>query len=255
MTSPARAHQQRILAAKAAAAAQPDAPMQGSAHELMMAQLYEHMKSLKAIKSVEKKIEAKRAFVAEYDNYLGAVLAAGHGGQDPIVSTMMVWNIDAGRYQHALRLAHYVLAHGLKLPDQYNRDVPTLLADEFSSAALAGHIDEADELNVLDTVLQLTGEADMPDQARAKLHKAIGYALLGKRGQTEPNLEPLNDALLRSAEQHLSRALALHGQVGVKKDLERLARRLKNAAPASDPADPRPGGPVGEGTGAKAPTA
>ena len=37
--------------------------------------------------------------------------------------------------------------------------------------------------------------------------------------------------------------------------LERLARRLKGAAPASTPADPRPGGPVGEGTGAKAPKA
>ena len=56
--SPARAHLQRIAASQAAAPAQASAA--GSEHEVLMAQLYEHTRQLKAIKSVEKKIEAKR---------------------------------------------------------------------------------------------------------------------------------------------------------------------------------------------------
>lgn len=250
--SPARAHLQRIAAAAPAVGPADRPSAAGHERELLLAQLYEHTKQLKAIKSVEKKIEAKRAFSPEYDVYLQSVLGAGRAEPDPIVTTLMVWNIDAGRYSHALRLAQHVLAHGLSLPDQYQRDVPTLLADEFSTAALAGHIEPAQERALLADVMALTYQRDMPDQARAKLHKALGYALLGKRGAAEPDLDALPDGLLRDAEAHLLRAIALHAQVGVKKDLERLARRLKDAPPASAPADPRPGGSVGKGAGAKA---
>ncbi len=251
--SPARAHLQRMAAAQPAAPARAGATTTES--ELLMAQLYEHTKQLKAIKSVEKKIEAKRAFVPAYDVYLDAAIAADTGAQDLIFTTLLVWNIDAGRYERAIDLAAYALRHGLKLPDQYQRDVPTLLADEFSTAALAGAMPAEQQERLLGLVGKMTIDLDMPDQARAKLHKAMGYALIGKHGSAEPDLDQVNDGYAHGAEFHLSRALALNPQAGVKKDLERLARRLKGVAPASTPADPRPGGPVGEGTGAKAPKA
>lgn len=250
--SPARAHLQRMAAAQPAAPARAGATTTES--ELLMAQLYEHTKQLKAIKSVEKKIEAKRAFVPAYDVYLDAAIAADTGAQDLIFTTLLVWNIDAGRYERAIDLAAYALRHGLRLPDQYQRDVPTLLADEFSTAALSGTMPEGQQVGLLARVGQLTDGADMPDQARAKLHKAVGYALIGKHGSAEPDLGRVSEGEARMAAAHLSRALALNPQAGVKKDLERLARRLKGV-PASTPADPRPGGPVGEGTGAKAPKA
>lgn len=251
--SPARAHLQRMAALQSGVPAQPGAT--GAEHELLMAQLYEHTKQLKSIKSVEKKIEAKREFVPVYDAYLDGVLSAGPGGADPIVTSLLVWNIDAGRYDRAFDLAIYALKHKLQLPDQYHRDVPTLLADEFSTAALSGAMPADQQPSHLGRVLVITEGCDMPDQARAKLHKAIGYALIGKHGSADPDLDTIDDITARFAERHLSRALALNPQVGVKKDLERLARRLKDAPPASDPADPRPGGPVGDGTGAPAPTA
>ena len=250
--SPARAHLQRIAASQAAAPAQASAA--GSEHELLMAQLYEHTRQLKAIKSVEKKIEAKREFVAAYDTYLGGVIESDQGGADPIVTTLLVWNIDAGRYDSALAIAAYVLQHNLQLPDQYQRDVPTLLADEFSTAALTGAMPADQQQALLASVGQITDARDMPDQARAKLHKAMGYALIGKHGSAEPDLDQVSDDHARTAEFHLSRALTLNPQAGVKKDLERLARRLKGV-PASTPADPRPGGPVGDGAGAQAPKA
>ena len=133
--------------------------------------------------------------------------------------------------------------------------MPTLLADEFSTAALTGAMPADQQQALLASVGQITEFRDMPDQARAKLHKAMGYALIGKQGSAEPDLDQVSDDYARTAEFHLSRALTLNPQAGVKKDLERLARRLKGVAPASTPADPRPGGPVGEGTGAKAPKA
>lgn len=254
--TPAQRHRIRTLAALQAdreAARDEYGEPAGSAYQLMLAQLYEHSKQLKAIQSVEKKIEAKRHLLADYDAYVDGVLAANAGGADRVVTTVMVWSIDAGLYLRAIGIAAYVLRHGLQLPDQYQRNVPTLLADEISAAALAGRIPAAEQGAVLAHTLALVGDADIPDQARAKLHKAIGYALLGKQeGQPEPDIKTMPAGQAQAAQQHLQRALDLFAQVGVKKDLERIARRLKGEPDAPTQAAPAPGGGVGKAKAAKA---
>lgn len=233
MTSPARRHQQRVLAAQAAAAAPNGGQVEGSAYELMQAQLYEHRLSLKSIQSIERKIEAKRAFLPVYDAYIDGALSAGNGAQDMVLTSVMVWHIDTGSFARALQIGAYALQHGLSLPDQYDRNVATLLIDEISSAALAGKVPAEQAAEILGEVGVLTAEFDTPDQARAKLHKAIGYALVGKVGPADVDYTKLAFEPARAALPHLQRALELFEQVGVKKDIERLERRLKDAPPAS----------------------
>ena len=46
---------------------------------------------------------------------------------------------------------------------------------------------------LLASVGQITEFRDMPDQARAKLHKAMGYALIGKHGSAEPDLDQVSE--------------------------------------------------------------
>lgn len=263
--SPARAHLQRMAAA--AADAPELAPAQTSAasheHQLLLAQLYEHRKTLKGIQSVERKIEAKVAMVPVYDAYIdGALKREGDAVDtaDPIIGTLMVWNIDAGRYDRALQIAYHVLCWHIQLPDQYHRDPATLLMDEFSTAALAGKLpeDPAEAARLLLTVIQYTTALDAPDQARAKLHKAMGYVITGKARGQEPDYDDMPTEVAQAAYGHLWRAHDLFGQVGVKKDLERLERRLKKAGidiGTPSRADPRPGGSVGNGTGEQSPTA
>ena len=233
MTSPARRHQQRVLAELAAQAAPQGGQVAGSAYELMLAQLYEHRRTLKGIQSVERKIEAKRAMVGDFEAWIDGALAGGQGANDLVLTSVMVWHLDVGNWMRGLQIAEYVLQHGLALPDQYNRDTATLLIDETSTAALAGALTGPDALVVLARVDQMTAERDAPDQARAKLHKAIGYALMGKTPTTEPDISTLDMALARRAMDQLQRAHQLFGQVGVKKDMERLERRLK-ASPGPD---------------------
>ena len=252
--TPAQRHRLTVLAAMAVAAAatgaeDPHGEPTGTAYELMKAQLYAHVRTLKNIQSVERKIEAKRTMLADYDAYIDGVLQADSGGADRIVTTTMVWHIDAGHYLRALAIASYVIKHGLQLPDQYQRNVPTLLADEISAAALAGRIPAQEQGAILAHTLALVGNADIPDQARAKLHKAIGYAILGKQeGQPEPDYKTMPTGQVQDAQQHLQRALDLFAQVGVKKDLERIARRLKGEPDAPSQAYPAPGGGVGQAT-------
>lgn len=228
--TPAQRHRARILAAQAAeqaAAADPFGPMLGAEHELMLAQLHAHLRTLKAIQSVERKIDAKRTMVGDFDNYLDGVLEADAGVQDAVVTTVMVWHLDVGNWSQGLQLAEYAMRHGLSLPDQYNRNLATLLLDEVSEAAIKGQLSGRDALAALAKVDQLTADCDAHDQARAKLHKAIGWICMGKTATQDADAKDLPLDMATLAFRHLTRAMELNDKAGVKKDVERLDRRLK----------------------------
>ncbi|MFZ5548091.1 MAG: phage terminase small subunit [Pseudomonadota bacterium] len=231
--SPVQRAKARAEARRAAAQDPHGGPVSGDAHTLLLAQLVEHRRRLKDIQSVERKIEAKRVFLPTYDAWIDATLAEGRGAQDPIVTTVMVWHIDAGNYARALAIARYAVRHQLDLPDQYERSLAVALIDEFAAAALAGKLKPAEAAEILPEVHDLTAGADAPDQARAKLHKAYAYALLGKTGPADVDFTGIDRTPCEEAQHHLKRALELWDQVGVKKDIERLDRRLKADGPSA----------------------
>jgi hypothetical protein len=75
----------------------------------------------------------------------------------------------------------------------------------------------------------------MPDQVRAKLHKAIGLAFQAEAEAFDPEAESQRAggkrALVDAALTHLTRALELDGSAGVKKAVERLTADLKSFPP------------------------
>ena len=217
--SPARLHRERCQAkAEAERNADPSQSDSHTVYELQLVQLVEHKRVLKGFQSVEKKIELKRDLVLEYDAYIDGVLEADTGANDDVVTTLLLWNIDAGRYDRALEIAGYALGHNLATPDAHQRTLGTVVAEELADAALRG--DEV-SLEHLAKANLLTLNHDMPDQVRAKLFKALGYALREKGERTE--------ALI-----HLDRALQLHNGAGVKKDIERLQREIKKEQQSSE---------------------
>ncbi len=134
---------------------------------------------------------------------------------------VMLWRIDAGDLAGAIAIAKYAIKHGLTPPDQFERGTAAIIAEEVADQALkqleAEDVDSSALLLHLIDVELLTREADMHDQIRAKLHKALGYACRAT-GQLE------------DAQVNLERALSLNDRIGVKKDLERLERELKQNA-------------------------
>lgn len=216
MTSPARRHYQRISAALAAADAG-DQPMQGDAYELMQAALFEDYRRLKSTQSMEKKAEIKREILPKYAEYVSGVLEAGQGAQDDVLMRVMLWRIDAGDLAGAIAIAKYAIKHGLTPPDQFERGTAAIIAEEVADQVLKQLDEEGDSAPLLEQLKEvetLTADADMHDQIRAKLHKALGYACRAT-GQLE------------DAQVNLERALSLNDRIGVKKDLERLERELK----------------------------
>jgi hypothetical protein len=225
MKSPAQRHYERAMAERAAASTAPDETLAGaSAYDLMLAKLASDRRRLKAIASIERKVEVKRAeLLPEYVDYVAGALSGGRGAQDDVLTTIMIWRVDAGDYAGALDIARYALAHRMTLPDQYDRPLATAIAEEFAEAALtAFKRGETFERAQLDEVAQLTAQADMHDQVRAKLHKVIGYAA-----------ERAGDGT--AALEHLCRALALDSRAGVKQDIA----RLEKAGNATDKHDGR----------------
>jgi hypothetical protein len=230
--SPALRHQARILAERASANTEPGAPTTGSQYELQLYQLAEDKRRLKSIQSIKSKIELKAKLLPNYEAWVDGVLAAGKGGQDDVLTTVLVWYIDVGQFDRALQVARYAVEHKMTLPDQYNRDIPTMLLDEFAGAYLNATLayDPKHAVEILGAVADLTKDSDTPDQARAKLCKALGYAQLAVAGPDEKkDFTRARLPLAQAARDNLKRALDLFEGVGVKKDIERLDRRLKKA--------------------------
>lgn len=229
MKSPARRHFERMSAEKAAASAAPGESLAGaSAYELMLVKLHADRQRLKRIASIEKKIELKRdELLPEYVEYVAGALSGGRGAQDDVLTTVMIWRVDAGDLAGALDIARYALAHRMTLPDQYDRPLATAIAEEFAEAALKAYKAGDDVLTVpLLEVAKLTESHDMHDQVRAKLHKAIAYSIMQELGDGPLKGVELNAA--RVALEHLRRALELDERVGVKQDIARL-EKLRNA--------------------------
>ncbi|MDF1687325.1 MAG: phage terminase small subunit [Parvibaculaceae bacterium] len=230
-----RHHREKVLAQKTAHASADagDATLEGrNAYELMLAQLQTDSTALRSMQSIEKRIEMKGELVPKYDAYVAGILAADENVQDDVLMTQLVWRIDIGAYEGAYDIALHALKHALVMPYRFKRTLPTLLAEEFSDPVIHAEntpkTEEASEdvpiapkplpsLGLLTDLLAQLKEQDMPDEVRAKLHKAIAFSY-----ETAGTPDDLAEA-----QPHYERALQLDQKSGVKKRLEQLVRKTK----------------------------
>ncbi len=230
MTNPCRRHFVRVSAAIEAAAANPTQTMAGAtAYEHQLNQLLQDRLRLKQVQSNQGKAELKRQLLPDYIPYVQGVLEGGKGAQDEVLTTIMVWRIDAEDFNGALDIADYVLKHKLIMPDRFERTTGCLVAEEIATVALkALKVGESFELAILQRTAEFTDAEDMPDQARAKLFLAIGRVTL--EGITDE--KPGQPGQVQAGIDLLKKAIDLHDACGGKKDLERAERLLNKIAVA-----------------------
>ncbi|TAI86928.1 terminase endonuclease subunit [Pectobacterium versatile] len=216
MLSPAQRHMMRVSAAEASQR-ENDPLRQATGYEQMLFRLAADKRTLKQVRSIERKAEMKNVLLPGYAPWVAGVLASGRGAQDAVLMTVMVWKLDAGDIPGALEIARYAIQHKLVMPEGYTRPTPYLLAEDVADAATRAHTaGQTVNIDLLIDTLTLTDAEDMPDQVRAKLHKIIGLIL--RSGKPEQALF------------HLKRAFQLDSRSGVKKDIERLETALRKAA-------------------------
>ncbi|MGB1239882.1 MAG: phage terminase small subunit [Pseudomonadales bacterium] len=208
-----------------------------SQYELMLAQLHQHKQTLKGIESIVTKCARKALFVNEYEAYLEGVLEADSGKPDDVLTTIMLWKLDAGMYSSALELGAYALQHGLQMPDQYQRSIGCIIAEEIADAALKAPEESPVARFDLEAAYELLEGVDYPDPVKAKLHKALGYALQ-------------RDELLVTALEHFKSALQLNDRAGVKKGIQAIEKAIaaKPLEPVPNESDKQPTPPPEEPT-------
>jgi hypothetical protein len=231
-SSAARNHRDRVLAQASAtsepiAASRADAgtPEERAAAQMQL-RLQHDLRRLKAIQSIAKKIEAKREMLPEYAAWVDGLVAAGAGIAEEVLPTVMIWRIDTGDFTGALSLAEHVLAHDVPLPARYERSAPALIVEEIAEAALKTQsAGAAFPLDILCRVDELTTDADMHDEIRAKLFKAIGveHARLADAEDTDPLTRAIAAGAALTA---LRGAQQLHERVGVKDRIKRIEKLL-----------------------------
>lgn len=216
------------LAAKAAGT-DSDALQNASAYELMLVQLNDDKRKLKDIQSMETRADIKRTLLPKYEPYVDGILAGGKGAQDAVLMTIMLWRLDTHDFDGALVIASYAIKYKLAMPDSFQRTTATLIAEELAINALSmlgdAQTDKAALLENLVEVELLTRDQDMPNEVRARLHKALGYCLM--------DIDPAQ-ALIE-----LKQAYKLHDKSGVKTDIGRLEKQLKKLTePTPPPVEP-----------------
>ncbi|OHC96382.1 MAG: hypothetical protein A2792_00065 [Sphingomonadales bacterium RIFCSPHIGHO2_01_FULL_65_20] len=248
MSSLAQRRRAQVLAERAAAdagevvagvaAAMPETGQAASEYNLLRAVLHSNLQSLAEIQSVEARNPKKAEMAKAFDAWVAGVLEAGQRGaaaQDEILVTMMIWALDCRDIDRALDLAAHAIKHGLALPERYTRKLGCFVAEDIAEAWLADAKDVTRE-QLLRTQA-LTEKADMPDQARAKLLKALGRTTATAAGAFDPTADNApaggKAGLLDAAKGYFEAALKLNKNIGVKKELEAVDRELKQLAEAA----------------------
>lgn len=232
----ARKHYQQHQAKSAAESAAEFGTMQNTnAYEQQLMQLNSDKNRLKNIQSKQNKVELKRQLLPNYKPYLQGILEVKPGVQDAVVTEMLVWSIDVAEYDFALDLAEYVLEHGLKLPDRFERSeacfITEDIADEFLKVLKT---DVSIDITVLERLESLiTDESldkskrDMPDEVKAKLYLALGKAEM--RLITGEQLVDLVHAT--RARDFLEQACKLDDKCGGRTDLNKMTKLATKLQP------------------------
>ena len=236
MTSPARRHMQLALARQAVASTSRPGPPEiadgtdsGREYRLLLIALGEDLRQLQDIQSFARKVEVKRAMMERYLDWLTGALQRAEPVQDDIVFHCMIWAMDISEWPLALDLARLVLRHNMASPRGFNRTPGTIIAELPANNALSTTATVT--LPNLLAFRDLTASEDMPDQVRAKLQKAIGFALKAQADAFDPEAESAvaggQAALIAAATEELTRAVELDQTCGVKPALAQLSRAAK----------------------------
>lgn len=216
-------------------------------------QLEADIRRLKEIKATDRKVEAKIQMMPAYRAWCDGVLAAGKVDPSPldqVFTTIMAWTIDIGDYMTALPMLEHAMLHKLDMPAGFSRDPITFAIDQICEDAIrvydaGGEAASTFEAGVLPMLQDLVRDhdVDLHDEVEAKLHKAIGRAIMaGADPENEPDLLQRR----KSALVEYQAALAKDERVGVKGDIAKLHRELKKAEPdagtASTDTPPQQGG-------------
>jgi hypothetical protein len=232
----ALAHKRRVLAqgpamaiAGAAAvgyspAAALSSPANAQKHlKLMDDALAVDLERISAINSRELRQQLKRdELLPKYQEYVQRYRDSGLSFPNSVLVYVLIWLFDTTQFEKGLELADFAMSQGQVLPERFNRDIPTFIADEVIEWAeaefKAGRSPEPYVSNLLHRV---DGEWNLFERIPARYHKQLGILAMDRKEWA-------------LAVTHFERAEALYDGIGVGTRLagarKALAKQLAETA-------------------------
>lgn len=142
--------------------------------------LEQDLKSLKGINSRERKAEVKRQLVDKYAVYVERLKAVS--ATHDLLGWYLVWLFDIGEMDNAVEYGLWCVREGVALPERFNRDVKTFVADailEWADAQFdAGHSVQPYFAAVFNHADGMCCQPwDLPDEVTAKFYRQQGLVL------------------------------------------------------------------------------
>ena len=191
-------------------------PANGQKHlKLMEAALEVDLQRIGEINSHELRRQLKREeLLPKYQEYVQQYRDSGLSFPNSVLMYVLIWLFDTAEFDKGLELADFAISQGQALPERFNRDIPTFVADEVIDWAereyKAGRSPEPYLTNLLPRV---DGEWTLFERIPARYHKQIGILALDQRD-------------FAKAITHFERAEALFESIGVGTRLEGARKAL-----------------------------
>lgn len=223
----ALAHKRRVIA-DGPAAVSAGAPMAYSADTALSspANARKHLKLMKdalagdlerisAINSREQRQMLKRdELLPKYLEYVQRYRESGLNFPNPVLAYVLVWLFDTEQFTQGLELADFGMSQGQALPERFDRDIPTFVADaviDWAEAEFKAR--RSPEPYVSNLLPRVDGEWQLFERIPARYHKLLGLIALNRQDW------PVAIA-------HFERAEALYESIGVGTRLNDCRRAL-----------------------------
>ena len=191
-------------------------PANGQKHlKLMEAALEVDLQRIGEINSHELRRQLKREeLLPKYQEYVRQYRDSGLSFPNSVLMYVLIWLFDTAEFDKGLELADFAISQGQVLPERFNRDIPTFVADEVIDWAereyKAGRSPEPYLTNLLPRV---DGEWTLFERIPARYHKQVGILALDQRD-------------FAKAITHFERAETLFESIGVGTRLEGARKAL-----------------------------
>lgn len=224
----ALAHKRRVLAQGPAAtvagakaevyssATALTSPANGQKHlKLMEDALAVDLARISEINSHELRRQLKREeLLPKYQEYVQRYRDSGLSFPNSVLMYVLIWLFDTADFEKGLELADFAISQDQALPERFNRDIPTFVADEVIDWAEAEYKAKRSPEPYLSNLLpRVDGEWALYERIPARYHKLLGVLAMDRRDW------PV-------AIQHMERAIALHDAIGVGTKLEGARKAL-----------------------------
>lgn len=181
--------------------------------------LSNQLDQLSHIKGVDLKVTKKKEWYPDYLGFIEGSIAASPAPQNDALLHLMVWAIDVGDLNTAAKIGQFAVLNNMVMPGKYKRSVAELLTENCAEALIADPVLAQQSVELIQRIIDVGYGQDMVNEARAKIYKAQGFALM----ESQPS----------EALRAFQTAYRLHDKVGVKKDMDKLERLVKRQVPES----------------------